>query len=123
MKIQESGEDYLETILLLQMKNGYVRSINVANEMGYSKPSVSRAMKILREAEYITIKEDGSIFFTEKGRQRANAVYERHRIIALYLIKALGVDEATANQDACRIEHVISQKSFDRIKNFMEEQP
>lgn len=118
MKIKESGENYLETILLLGEKNGFVRSIDVATELNYTKASVSRAIGILKREEYITIKENGQILFTEKGRKKAEAVYERHRVIADFLVNALGVDEKTAQEDACHIEHIISQKSFDAIKNF-----
>ncbi len=117
MKIQESGEDYLETILLLKNKNGYVRSIDVANELGYTKPSISRAMGILKEAGYITVGGKGHIAFTEEGRKKANEVYERHRLITEFLVERLGVSEETAGKDACRIEHVISQETFDSIKN------
>jgi len=116
MKIQQSGEDYLETILLLNIKNGYVRSIDIANEFGYSKPSISRAMGILKKAGYIVMEPNGNIVFTEKGRQKAMEIYERHQVITKYLITALGIDPVAAEKDACRIEHVISQKSFDRIK-------
>ena len=118
--IQESGENYLETILILQNKTGFVRSIDIANELEYTKPSISRAMGILKQNGYITVRESGQILLTEKGLQKANEVYERHTLIARYLVEALGVDEETAAQDACRIEHVISQKSFDQIKKYVE---
>lgn len=116
MALQQSGEDYLETILLLNMKNGYVRSIDIANELGYSKPSISRAMGVLKKAGYIIMESKGNIVFTEKGKQKATDIYERHQIITKYLITALGVDPVVAEKDACRIEHVISQNSFNRIK-------
>ncbi|OPY63748.1 MAG: Transcriptional regulator MntR [Pelotomaculum sp. PtaU1.Bin065] len=116
IKIQQSGEDYLETILLLNIKNGHVRSIDIANELGYSKPSISRAMGILKKAGYIVMEPNGNIVFTEKGKQKAMEIYERHQVITKYLIKALGVDPVAAEKDACRIEHVISQHSFNRIK-------
>jgi len=119
MKIQQSGEDYLETILLLSIKNGCVRSIDIANELGYSKPSISRAMGVLKKAGYIMMEPNGNIVFTEKGKEKATEIYERHQIITKYLITALGVDPVVAEKDACRIEHVISQKSFDRMKAFI----
>lgn len=118
MKIKESGENYLETILILSQKNGFVRSIDVATELNYTKASISRAIGILKREDYITIQENGQILFTEKGRKKAEAVYERHRVISEFLVKTLGVDEKTAQEDACHIEHIISQKSFDAIKNF-----
>lgn len=116
MKILQSGEDYLETILVLRMKKGSVRSIDVADELGYSKPSVSRAMGILRKKEYITVDTDGQIHLTEAGAEKANQVYERHCIIGEFLIKVLGVSHQTAEDDACRLEHVLSQESFERIR-------
>ncbi|AEV69528.1 metal-dependent transcriptional regulator [Acetivibrio clariflavus] len=115
MKIQESAENYLETILILKKRNGYVRSIDIANELSFSKPSVSTAMKNFREQGYISVESNGSIVLTESGLAIAERVYERHLLLAKYLM-ALGVDEETAKEDACRIEHVISQKSFDKIK-------
>lgn len=123
MKVQQSLEDYLETILILQIKNGYVRSIDIANKLNYSKPSISRAVKILKKAEYITMEPGGSIHFTENGRKKANEVYERHKIVKEYLLKMLGVDENTAEEDACRLEHVISQKSFEKIKECVKKLP
>ena len=116
MIIKESAENYLETILMLTRKKGYVRSIDVANELNFTKPSVSVAMKNFREDGYITIGQDGGISLTEKGMQVAERVYERHNIIAKALI-ALGVDETTAYEDACKIEHDISQESFEKIRN------
>ena len=116
MKIQESGENYLETILILKNKKGFVRAIDVANELGFSKPSISRAMGILKEAEYITIQPDGNIILTPAGYTRASAVYERHVYISKYLTDILGVDEKTADKDACRIEHIISDETFAKIK-------
>ena len=117
--IHESGEDYLETILLLQNKNGSVRSIDIARELGYTKASISRAMSILKKSDYITMDAYGQILLTEKGLSKAKEVYERHQLITNYLIKALGVSEPTAAQDACRIEHVISEESFEKIKQFV----
>ena len=122
MKIQESGENYLETILILQNKNGFVRSIDVATELDFTKPSISRAMSILKKAGYITMEDSGQIKLTEAGYEKANAVYERHRLISQYLMSALGVSRETADKDACRIEHIISEESFDKIKDFVESQ-
>ncbi len=121
MKVQESAENYLETILILQKRHGAVRSIDIANEMGFAKPSISIAMKQFRENGYINVDADGVITLTEKGRARAESVYERHRLLRQYLI-ALGVSPDTAEQDACKIEHVISQETFDCLKQQAEQQ-
>ena len=115
MKIQESAENYLESILILHQRNGSVRSIDVANELGFSKPSVSVAMKNLRENGYITVDDSGMISLTDKGRDIAETIYERHTLLSGWLMR-LGVDEKTAVQDACRMEHVISAESFAAIK-------
>ncbi|HHW46361.1 MAG TPA: metal-dependent transcriptional regulator [Clostridiales bacterium] len=119
MKIQASGENYLETILILSQKNGIVRSIDIANELEFTKPSISRAMKILRQEGYINMDEDGLITLTSKGEKKANEIYERHKVIREFLIKFLGVDEETAEQDACRIEHVISKETFLGFKKLL----
>ncbi|MCI1965201.1 MAG: metal-dependent transcriptional regulator [Oscillospiraceae bacterium] len=119
MKIQESGEDYLETILILKQRNGYVRSIDVANELGYSKASVSRAMSILKEAGLLVMEQNGNLVLTDSGLQRASGVYERHTMIAQFLEQVLGVDHETAVTDSCRMEHIISEKSFHRMKKFL----
>ncbi len=121
MKIQESAENYLEAILILGQRNGTVRSIDVANELGFSKPSVSIAMKNLRENGYITVDESGLISLTDKGRDIAETIYERHTLLSDWLIR-LGVDEKTAVQDACRMEHVISAESFAAIKRHAAQQ-
>lgn len=121
MKIHESGENYLETILILQKKNGSVRSIDLANELDYTKASISRAMSILKKADYIIMEESGNLILTEKGLEVAKNIYERHEVITLYLMKALGVDEDIASKDACRIEHVISQESFQQMKAWIEQ--
>ncbi len=118
MRTNESAENYLETILMLKNKNGYVRSIDVAHELSFSKPSVSVAMKNFREKGYITISDDGNILLTDKGLAIAERVFERHHIIASALI-ALGVDEETAYQDSCKIEHDISDASFEKIKEHL----
>ena len=116
MKLQESGENYLETILILSRKNGSVRSIDVANELNFSKPSISRAMGILKNAGLITIEKNGQINLTEIGHERATAIYERHCLIKEFLIKTLQIDKSLADKDACRIEHVISEETFNRMK-------
>lgn len=116
MKIHESGENYLETILLLTRKNGSVRSIDIANELEFTKPSVSRAIKILKDAEMITVEKSGNILLTAKGQSKAEQVYERHDIITKFLNENLGVDAETAEKDACRIEHIISVETFEKIK-------
>lgn len=115
MKIQESAENYLETILILKNKNGAVRSIDIANELGFSKPSVSVAMKNLRENGYIEVDSSGYITLLDSGRQIAEKIYERHTTLSKWLV-SLGVDAKTAAEDACRIEHIISSESFEVIK-------
>lgn len=115
MKTHESAENYLETILVLGQRNGNVRSIDIANELGFSKPSVSVAMKNLRNQGHVQVDENGSITLTESGRAIAETIYERHTLISQWLI-TLGVSEKTAMEDACRIEHVISAESFAAIK-------
>ncbi|MDD6070817.1 MAG: metal-dependent transcriptional regulator [Clostridiales bacterium] len=114
-RADESLEDYLETILLLHRKNGQVRSIDIANELNFTKPSVSVAMKNLREKEYITMADNGYITLTATGRQRAESVLERHTILSDWLI-SIGVNEKTAREDACRVEHDLSEESFEAIK-------
>ena len=122
MKIQESGEMYLEAILILKKTNPNVRSIDVANHTGYSKPSVSRAMGILKKAGYITIDDNGFISFTDMGEERARTIYERHQVLTSLFVR-MGVDPNTAEEDACRIEHVISDTTFEVIKKHMEDHP
>ena len=117
MTVRESGEMYLEAILVLAKKSGYVRSIDVSEYLGYSKPSVSRAMGILREGGYILMEKDGAITLTDSGKKLAETIYERHTVLSDLLIR-LGVDEKTATDDACRIEHVISDESFQAIKQY-----
>lgn len=116
MKIHESAEDYLEAILIINERKGSVRSIDIANELEYSKPSVSVAMKNLRASGCITMDKDGYITLTPKGKEIADTVYERHKFITEGLIK-LGVNPKTAAEDACRIEHVISPESFKALKD------
>ena len=117
MIIQEAGEMYLETILVLKQKLGRVRSIDIANEMGYSKPTVSEQMKKFRENGYIEIDGDGYITLTDAGREIGERTFERHNLTAQILM-SIGVDEETAYIDACRIEHYISQKTFDCMKEY-----
>lgn len=119
MKIKESAENYLETIFLLKNKNGHVRSIDVANHLGFSKPSVSVAMKAFREDGYVTVDSDGFIELTQKGLSIAEEMFERHNIIARALME-IGVSEETAFEDSCKIEHDISSESFEKIKNYLE---
>lgn len=116
MKIQESAENYLETILILSQKKAQVRSIDIVNELEFSKPSVSVAMKNLRQNGYVLMDKDGSLSLTDAGREIAEMIYERHQVLSQWLVR-LGVDEQTAAEDACRMEHVISAKSFQAIKN------
>ncbi len=115
LRIQKSAEDYLETILRLTIRNGSVRSIDIATELGFSKPSVSTAMKRLRENGYITVEAHGLIHLTDKGREIADKIYERHVLLTRYLTD-LGVSPDIAEQDACKIEHILSQETFDRIR-------
>ena len=119
MKIQESGENYLETILMLGQSGHPVRSIDIVNELGYSKPSVSVAMKKLRENGYINMDNDGYITLSDTGLEIAERMYERHTLLSSFLIR-LGVDEKTAVEDACRIEHVISPETFQKLKDHVE---
>ena len=118
--MQESGENYLETILILHNKNNFVRSIDIANELSYTKPSISRAMSILKENGYIIMQPNGNIILTETGAAKAAAIYERHNLISKFLKGTLGISEELAAQDACRIEHIISQETFDEIKRYVE---
>lgn len=117
-KLYKSGEDYLETILILHLKNNYVRAVDVAHELGVSKPSVSRAMGILRDESFIRIAEDGNILLTETGREVAERIYERHRVLTQWLTD-IGVPEAIAAEDACKIEHDISAESFACLKSHL----
>ena len=115
LKIQESAENYLEAILMIHNRQGNVRSIDIANELGFSKPSVSVAMKNLRENGYIEVDPSGYITLLDSGRQIAEKIYERHTTISKWLM-SIGVDEKNAVEDACRIEHIISSESFEAIK-------
>ncbi|MCQ2421328.1 MAG: metal-dependent transcriptional regulator [Clostridia bacterium] len=115
MQLQESGEMYLETILILSKTSNAVRAVDVGEYMGFSKPSVSRAMGILKEGGYVVTDDSGFLCLTESGREVAETIYERHTILGKALMR-LGVAEKTAMEDACKIEHVISPESFDAIK-------
>lgn len=119
MDIQRSGEDYLETIYVLHQRTGYVRSIDIATELGYSKPSVSKGMSILRELGYIIMMNDGQIKLTKTGLKRAQEVYSRHQTIREFLIQKLGVNPTTAENDACKVEHVISEETYLRLRDYM----
>jgi Mn-dependent DtxR family transcriptional regulator len=114
LKIQESGENYLETILVLKNETGYVRSVDIARNLSFTKPSVSRAMSILKKAGHITMDPEGRIDLTESGLQIAERIYNRHRQLTNWLV-SIGVNKETAASDACRMEHVISQETFNRI--------
>ena len=120
MSIHESGEMYLEAILVLSQKNGFVRSIDVSEYLGYSKPSVSRAVGILKNGNYIVMDKDGSLTLTESGKAIAEKIFERHTILSQLLVR-LGVSQETANADACKLEHSISDESFEDIKRHMAE--
>ena len=119
MTLYESGENYLETILVLKERNGKVRSIDIANELDFSKPSVSRAVGILKTEGLIKVDSSGFIELTEEGISRAEAVYHRHTVITDYLINALGVDKEIADEDACRFEHVISDETFSKMEEWV----
>jgi Mn-dependent DtxR family transcriptional regulator len=117
MKVLEAGENYLEAILMEQKKHQFVRSVDLANALGYSKPTISVAMKQFRENGYVEIDENGYITLTEAGSKIAEKMYERHMVIAQFLM-SVGVDEKTAYEDSCKIEHDISEETFQCIKDF-----
>ena len=119
MKIHASGEDYLEAMLILQKQMGEsaVRSVDLARHMGFSKPSISHAVSVLRDGGFLTMDKDSFLHLTVEGRKIAEKIYERHRFFTQWLIEA-GIDPETAEQDACRMEHTISQKSFEQIQGF-----
>ena len=119
MQIQESGEMYLETIYVLLKANGHVRSVDVAEHMGYSKPSVSRAMGLLKNAGYIEMAKDGTITLTDSGLAIAKKIFERHTLMSQLLIR-LGVSPEVAAEDACKLEHAISDESFEALKNHLQ---
>ena len=122
METTESNEMYLEVILQLERRNGMVRSVDIANQLGYSKPSVSRAMRVLNDSGYIEHEAYGNIELTQKGRQKAIQLITRHETITDFLKIALKIDAQTAEYDACRIEHIISQKTADAIKDFVDKE-
>jgi Mn-dependent DtxR family transcriptional regulator len=117
IKIQESGEMYLENILILSKELNHIRAIDIVNRTGYSKPSISRALKLLKEDGYINIAKSGYILLTEDGRKTAEKIYERHKILSDIFIK-IGISEENAIADACKIEHDISDETFEKIKNY-----
>ena len=119
MRLQESGEMYLETILILSRKLEHVRSLDVAGHMGFSKPSVSRAVNLLKNAGYLNMDSTGYLTLTDSGRAIAEKIYERHNILARFCIN-IGVDQETAFEDACKIEHYISDVTFDKIKQLVD---
>ena len=120
MKILESAENYLETILILKKQLGEVRSVDIANYLNFSKPSISKAMKILRESGHIVVNESNYISLTKKGMDIASKVYDKHYYLTKFFI-SLGVDENIAKEDACKIEHVISEDSYIKIKKYVSE--
>ena len=119
MYVTESSENYLETILLLSKSHPVVRSVDIADELGYKKSSVSVAMKNLREREHITVTKEGFIYLTDSGRAIAEMIYERHELLTNWLV-SMGVDKAIAAEDACRVEHVLSPESFEAIKKHIQ---
>lgn len=121
MKIQESAENYLEAILIIHNRKGNVRSIDIANELGFSKPSVSVAMKNLRTNGYIEVDKEGFITLLDKGREIADKIYERHTLLSTWLVR-MGVSPEVAAEDACRIEHIISAETFERLKEHVSAQ-
>lgn len=118
MVVNESTENYLETILILSTKLPVVRSVDIANELGFKKSSISIAMKNLKEKKYITVNDSGFIYLTDSGKEIAEMIYERHKLLSS-LLEKLGVPKDIAAEDACKIEHVISKQSFDAIKNYI----
>lgn len=116
----ESGENYLETILMLEQKKGSVRSIDVVHHLNFSKPSVSRGMGLLKEEGYIVVDEDGFLKLTDKGRKTAEGIYEKHKVLTDFLETIAGVNRELAEEDACRIEHIISTETYDGLKNYLE---
>lgn len=121
MKIYASGEDYLEAVLVLQKEKGMVRSVDLARHMGFSKPSISHAVGVLKNCGFLTVDEDGYLHLTEDGREVAEKIYERHQFFTEQLV-AVGVDRETAERDACRIEHAISEETFQKLKASVEKQ-
>ena len=118
MSVHESGEMYLEAILVLSKKNGFVRSIDVSEYLGYSKPSVSRAVGLLKSGGYLVVEDDGGLALTDAGREIGEKIYERHTVLTELLVK-LGVSREIAAEDACKLEHAISDESFEALKKFV----
>lgn len=118
MHIQESGEMYLETILILSKKLEYVRAVDIGEYMGYSKPSVSRAVGLLKSGDFISVDDNGHITLTESGKNHADKIFERHSILTS-ILTSIGVSEETASEDACKIEHVLSDETFEAIKRIL----
>lgn len=121
LMIHQSGEDYLETILLLKREKGYVRSIDIATKLGYSKPSISRAMTILKKENFIVMDEKGYITLTDIGMEMAQKIYLRHETITQFLVKSLNLDEKIAEDDACKIEHVISEETLMKMQDYIKD--
>lgn len=119
MMLHASGEDYLEAILVLEQEKGVVRSIDIARHLDYSKPSISRAVGLLKENGYITVDEAGLIHLTGAGRQVADSIYERHRLLTAWLVR-IGVREETAAEDACKLEHDLSEETFTKLKAYIQ---
>ncbi len=117
MKLYESGENYLEIMLILSKEKGYIKSVDIANRLDFSKPSVSRAVSILKKEGFVLVNKNGLINLTEKGRHIAEKIYERHCFLIKYF-KFLGVCDLNAKKDACRVEHVISEETFEKLKLF-----
>ena len=120
MEIRKSAEDYLEAMLMMQEKHGFIRSIDVAESLGYSKPSVSRAVSLLKQGGYLLVNEHGHLTLTEAGKAAAERIFERHTVITK-MLTTLGVDEQTAAEDACKIEHVISETTFQALKQHLKD--
>ena len=121
MKIHASGEDYLEAVLMVQKEKGMVRSVDLARHMGYSKPSISHAVGVLRDGGFLMMDKDGFLHLTDVGQEVAEKIYGRHQFFTQWLLDA-GIDPETAEQDACRMEHTISQKSFEQVQNAYQKQ-
>jgi Mn-dependent DtxR family transcriptional regulator len=118
--VRESGEDYLEAIFVIRNRKGYVRAVDIAAELSYSKPSVSRAVGILAKKNLLVIQNDGSITLTEEGLLKASAIFDRHSVIKRFFIETLGVEPTIAEEDACRVEHALSEETFTKLKLFAE---
>lgn len=119
--IKESGEDYLETILIIRNRKGFVRAVDIAEERGVSKPSVSRALSILTENGYVNVAPDGEVKLTAQGLDRAENIFDRHRLITHFFTDVLHVSGATAEADACRVEHALSTETFEKLKEYLKE--